>query len=120
MTEKTLESRLVEAATANRLRLDQRDGRYYGSGWNRLVEEGRAARMFLLGEEHGIAENPKLVATLFAELVPAGYTRFVIEVSPPMADALDVSARNGVEGLRQPEHGAGALHACTVAASGAW
>lgn len=97
----TLSERLAEAAAANRLRLDHDGERFHGPGWTRLVEEGRAARIFLLGEEHGIAENPKLAAALFVELVPAGYTRFVIEVSPPMADALDASARNGVEGLRQ-------------------
>lgn len=104
----TVSERLAETAAANRLRLDHNGGRFSGAGWDRLVEEGQAARMFLLGEEHGIAENPQLAAALFTELVPAGYTRFVIEVSPPMADALDTSARHGVEGLRQQFVGPGA------------
>lgn len=97
----TLEERLARAAAENAVRLGF-DGRTFsGPGWDRLVSEGRAAQAFLLGEEHGIAENPKLAAALFEALVPAGYARFVIEVSWPMADALDGAARQGVAGLRR-------------------
>src|SRR5262249_24107019 len=39
-------------------------------------------------------ENPKLAAQLFRELVPHGYRRVAVEVSPPMASALDAALRN--------------------------
>jgi len=60
-----------------------------------MVERGRAARAFLLGEEHGIAENPRLAATLFKALVPAGYRRLAIETSPTIAEAIDEQLRGG-------------------------
>ena len=96
---KSLPARIEETAGANRLRLDHAGGKFSGPAWDALVGAGAAARFFLLGEEHGIAENPKLAAELFGALAPKGYGRFVIEVSPPMARALDRAAGSGLEGL---------------------
>ena len=78
------------------------DGEVFsGPGYRTLVEEGRNAHFFLIGEEHGIAENPLLAAQLFSELADHGYRRLAIEVSPPMASALDQAAANGgLDGLR--------------------
>lgn len=92
--------RMTEAAKANRLKLDYDGKALSGPAWDKLVAEGRAAQFFLLGEEHGIAENPKLAGQLFETLAKDGYARFVIEVSPPMAEALDMAADDGVEGLK--------------------
>lgn len=92
--------RLTDAARTNSLKLDHAGGVFSGPAWDKLVAEGRAAQFFLLGEEHGIAENPKLAGQLFERLAKDGYAKFIIEVSPPMAEALDTSARNGVEGLK--------------------
>ncbi len=92
--------RLAEAAMANALLLNYANGIFSGPAWDKLMAEGRTAQFFLLGEEHGIAENPKLAGQLFEALAPAGYSKFVIEASPPMAGALDASARNGVAGLK--------------------
>ncbi len=92
--------RLTAAAKANSYALTY-DGRTFsGPGWDKLVAEGKAAQFFMLGEEHGIAENPKLAGQLFETLAKDGYAKFVIEVSPPMADALDEAARGGIDGLR--------------------
>lgn len=96
----SLADRVTAAATANRLRLAYDGKTFSGPGWDKLVAEGKAAQFFLLGEEHGIAENPKLAGQLFETLAKDGYAKFIIEVSPPMADALDSSARGGVEGLK--------------------
>jgi hypothetical protein len=92
--------RLTEAAKANRLRLDLAGGVFAGPAWDRLVAEGRAAHFFLLGEEHGIAEAPRLAGQLFEALAEDGYARFIIEVSPPRAALLDEAAREGMATLR--------------------
>lgn len=91
---------LTEAAVANRLRLGYQDGRFAGPAWDRLVAEGRSAHFFLLGEEHGIAEAPRLAAQLFEALANDGYARFVIETSPSRAALLDAAARSGLPALR--------------------
>lgn len=92
--------RIAEAAAAGRQILEFDGEKFGGPAWATLVAAGSAAQFFLLGEEHGIAENPKFAGALFAELTSAGYSRFMIEVSPPMARALDAAARGGVAGLR--------------------
>lgn len=97
----TLEQRLTEAASANRHRLEFDGKTFSGPAWDLIVSEGRQSQFFLLGEEHGIAENAKFAAELFRTLVPAGYTKLVIEVSPPMARELDRAARGGVGGLQK-------------------
>ncbi|MSR10990.1 MAG: hypothetical protein EXR84_04225 [Gammaproteobacteria bacterium] len=91
--------RLTETAKTTALTLNYANGVFSGPAWDKLVAEGRAAQFFLLGEEHGIAENPMLAGQLFEALAPTGYSKFIIEVSPPMAGALDASARKGVAGL---------------------
>ena len=74
---------------------------FSGAGYETLLEQGRKAHFFLLGEEHGIAENPLLAAQLFTDLVDVGYRRLAIEISPPMADALyQALADGGPDGLR--------------------
>lgn len=97
----TLESQLQAAAVKHRLALEHDNGRFSGPAWEMLLAEGRQAQFFAIGEEHGIAENPKLAAALFAELVADGYSKLVIEVSPPMARALDQAlVADGLRGLQ--------------------
>lgn len=94
--------KITDAAMVNRYTLAFDGDRFAGSAWEKLLEEGRAAQFFLIGEEHGIAENPKLSAALFAELAKSGYTKIVIETSPTMAQLLDHAAsQNGVGGLQK-------------------
>ena len=48
-------------------------GRLEGPGAQLLIDEGKEARFFLVGEEHGVAELPQVVQALLNELRPAGY-----------------------------------------------
>jgi hypothetical protein len=99
-SQKPISEQVTEAAAANAFWLDFDGAAFSGPAFDRLVEEGRAAQFFLLGEEHGIAENPKLAAALFAALAADGYSQLAIEISPPMARELDSAARDGVAGLK--------------------
>lgn len=78
------------------------DGEHFsGPGYEQLLDAGRKSHFLLLGEEHGIAENPLLAAQLFRALAPEGYRRLTIEISPPMAAVLDRAlAEDGLGGLR--------------------
>jgi hypothetical protein len=97
----TREEKISAVAEEHRLRLDFDGETFSGEGWERLVAEGKAAQFFLLGEEHGIAENPMLAGQLFIELLDHGYAKFVIEISPTMASMLDdAAAKDGLDGLR--------------------
>jgi hypothetical protein len=94
--------KLSEDARGARLSIDYDGKTFSGAGYERLVEEGREAHFFLVGEEHGIAENPKLLAQLFSALSDHGYRRLAIEISPPMARTLDAALQSGgLEGLRE-------------------
>lgn len=93
----SLADRIAARAAENRHRLAFDGATFSGPAWGLLVAEGRAAQFFCIGEEHGIAENPKLAAQLFAAI---GAERACVEISPPMAAELDRAARDGVNGLR--------------------
>lgn len=104
----SIEARLATAASEarHRLRLDPTGPS--GSGWDLLVRRGREAQFVLLGEQHGIAENPLLAAHLFRALAPAGYEKLVIETSPRMAALLDRAVLDGgLEGLKRLFDGPG-------------
>jgi hypothetical protein len=94
------EQRVRGAAQEARVRLGFDGHRFSGPAYDWLVEQGRSARFFALGEEHGIAENAKLAAQLFRDLVPAGYRNVGIEISAPMAREIDAVARQGMPALR--------------------
>lgn len=96
----TLEERLATRAAESRHAVTFRDGTFSGPGWDLLVAEGREARFFLVGEEHGVAEIPALVRELFRALQTAGYRHLAIEVSPPTAAELDRLAR-GTDALER-------------------
>jgi len=65
------------------------DGRLTGPGAELLVAAGRDAQFFLIGEEHGVAEVPRVAAGLFRELAPAGYRHLAIETGEWLAGALN-------------------------------
>jgi hypothetical protein len=94
--------RVAAAAARHRRSLEYANGVFAGPAWDYLLARGRESHVFMLGEEHGIAENPKLAAALFRALVPAGYARVAVEISDPMAAVLDRAlAAGGFEGLRR-------------------
>ncbi len=92
-----LTDRITQRAIENRHHLAYDGARFSGPAYDLLTREGRAAQYFCIGEEHGIAENPKLAAQLFADM---NYDKACVEISPPMAAELDRAARGGVDGLR--------------------
>ena len=97
----TFEERVAEKAAQSRHAVGFKDGSFSGPGWDLLLAEGRKSRFFLVGEEHGVAEIPALVRELFRALAPAGYRNLAIEISPPMAKAIDgiVRGPDGVANL---------------------
>ena len=98
----TMADKITAAATEHRLVLGFDGETFSGPAWERLVAEGRRAQFFLVGEEHGIAENPMLVGQLFPVLAEAGYSKLAIEISPTMASLLDAAlVDDGLDGLRK-------------------
>ncbi|WDI30883.1 hypothetical protein PUV54_13055 [Hyphococcus flavus] len=96
------QAKLIQLAEENRYRLEYDGETFSGSAWNKLIAEGEKVQFFLLGEEHGIAENPKLAGALFSKLTDAGYSKVAIEVSPIVARNLDETLRDeGLEGLKR-------------------
>jgi hypothetical protein len=92
-------ARLFEALRGNRLPLTMSDGPA-GRGWDWLVQEGRAARFTLIGEEHGVAETAQFSAALFSALRGSGYSRVAVELSPAMAEGIEAAARrDGLKGI---------------------
>lgn len=94
-----LTERITARAQENRHRLGYDGATFSGPAWDLLLNEGRQAQFFCIGEEHGIAENPKLAAQLFRALTDSGYSKACVEISPPMAAEMDRAARGGVDGL---------------------
>lgn len=98
----SLEERLAARAAEHRHALAYDGERFSGAGWDLLVEEGRRSKFFMLGEEHGLAENARLAAGLVETLAPSGYNRVAVEVSPPMAAEMgQVLDRGGLDALKR-------------------
>lgn len=64
-----------------------------GPGARFLLGEARRASFFVVGEDHGVAEIPRLCAALFERMVPLGYRHLAIEASPTVARELEERAR---------------------------
>jgi erythromycin esterase-like protein len=96
----SFEERLAARAGENRYAVTFKDGAFSGPGWDLMLSQGRKSRFFLVGEEHGIAEVPAVVRELFRALEPAGYRHLALEISPPIAKALDETAR-GTDGFQK-------------------
>jgi hypothetical protein len=76
------------------------DDRPTGPGWDWLVQEARAARFTLIGEEHGVAETAQFSAFLYSALRESDYSRMAIELSPPIAEDVELAARrDGFQGI---------------------
>ena len=98
-TPRTPQSRLLEALQRNRLPLTMSDDPA-GRGWDWILQEARSARFTLIGEEHGVAETARFSSALFKALRNSGYTRMAIELSPPIAEDIEATARrNGIQGI---------------------
>jgi hypothetical protein len=86
---------LVAALKAHRTTLALRDGKLTGAGAQQLIDEGKRSEFFLIGEDHGFAETPRLAAALFAALQPFGYRHIAAEVGPRTTTLLEATARRG-------------------------
>src|SRR6185436_19220036 len=96
----TPQARLLDALQKNRLPISMSDGVPARRGWDWLVEKARDARFTLIGEEHGVAETAQLSAALFKALRGSGYTRMAIELSPIIAQDIEMAARRiGMQGI---------------------
>lgn len=84
--EDTAGTALQEALRAHRHSLALQDGELTGPGAEMLVSEAGAARYTLVGETHGVAEAPALMAALFRALQPHGYRHLAVEIGPVQAD----------------------------------
>lgn len=62
-----------------------KDGIFTGKGASLLQTALREYPCFVVGEEHGIAEIPQLVASLFQIGYDEGYRHLCVEISPLMA-----------------------------------
>lgn len=65
------------------------DGTLSGAGAELLLQAGRDAQFFLIGEEHGVAEIPRVAAGLFRALAPHGYRHLAIETGDVLATELN-------------------------------
>ena len=79
---------LEDVLREHRYALTLEEGRLSGSGAELLRDEAAASRYLLVGETHGVAETPDLIAALFRELQPAGYRHLVVEIGPIQAERI--------------------------------
>ena len=79
---------LADVLREHRLPLILEGGELSGPGADLLREEAAASRYLLVGETHGVAETPDLIAALFRELRPAGYRHLAVEIGPIQAERI--------------------------------
>lgn len=81
----TARAGLQAALETHRRPLALEGGRLTGPGAELLLAGAGAARYTLVGETHGVAEAPPLVAALFRALQPEGYRHLAVEIGPVQA-----------------------------------
>lgn len=79
---------LDSALRQHRHPLGLEDGELTGPGAELLLEEAGAARYLAVGETHGVAEAPRLVAALFRDLQDVGYRHLAVEIGPIQAERI--------------------------------
>ncbi len=93
------QTRFLAALRRNRLGMTLNDTPA-GAGWDWIVQQARAARFTLIGEEHGVAETAQFSAALFNALRSSGYSRAAVELSPAIGDYVQAGARrDGLKGV---------------------
>ena len=83
-----LDSTLTAILKAKALTLQFNGDNIEGDGAKFLFDEAEKAHFFLIGEGHGMAETPKLTASLLREIGPKGYSNFLTEVGPITAELI--------------------------------
>lgn len=85
----------IELVRANTHEVKFDGERASGEGIDWLIEEGRQAQYFLIGERHGLAEVPKISGDIFELLMANGYSRASLEFSPFAADRVEEHLNEG-------------------------
>ncbi len=86
--------------TANSYPLTLEDKELRGEGVEWLVEQGRNAHHFMMGERHGTAEIPAIAGALFERLHAEGYDYAALEIGPFAARHVNAAvSRGGFETL---------------------
>ena len=80
---------------ANTYTASLENGDVTGPGADWLVEQGRAADHFLMGERHGTTAIPTLAATLYERLADHGYGPVALEIGPYAAAATNEALERG-------------------------
>lgn len=80
---------------ANTYTASLENGDVTGPGADWLVEQGRAADHFLMGERHGTTAIPTLAATLYERLADDGYGPVALEIGPYAAMATNEALEQG-------------------------
>jgi hypothetical protein len=92
-------AQLAEALRQSALPISLEHGRPVGPGADWIARESANAQFVLIGEDHGMAEAPRIAAALWNAQMGGAFQQLVIETGPyatvEMADAL----RAGSEGL---------------------
>jgi hypothetical protein len=83
------------AIDANRAAIRVENGALAGPGAQRLTDEGRAADLFLFGENHGAREIAELADALYKEVSNGKPRRLATEIGPATAVELEAMLRDG-------------------------
>jgi hypothetical protein len=96
----------VASLLHNRYDLSVRDGQLSGAGAEILRTAIAQSRFVLLGEDHGAAQTPELMAALCAVVAPQRFSAIAIEEGPLAAAELEnrVRRRNGLSQVAAFEH----------------
>lgn len=86
-------SPLINKLKENSRPITYRNGKLVGMGADFLFKEAEKSQFFLVGEEHGIAENPLFAAAVLHELNRFGYKYFAAEIGRLTATRLEKSAQ---------------------------
>ncbi|HMQ61393.1 MAG TPA: hypothetical protein PKE06_12045 [Flavilitoribacter sp.] len=86
------DSLLVEAMQKNARTFKLTTEGLAGDGLDFFLAEGQKARFFLIGEDHGMAENPQFTAALFRHFKTIGYRYFATETGPYTAEMVQKMA----------------------------
>jgi len=87
--------KLSDLITQHRYPIDISGDALVGSGADTLLAEGRAAEIFMLGENHGIKEIAKISQLLYQELSQETPRILVTEIGPATAYETEQMIRKG-------------------------
>ncbi|MBX7174567.1 MAG: hypothetical protein K1X72_26570 [Pyrinomonadaceae bacterium] len=85
---------LINKLKENSLPVIYKDGKLSGAGADFLFREAEKAQFFLIGEEHGIAENSLFASAVLQELNRFGYKYFASEIGKLTMARLEKLSQN--------------------------